>query len=97
MQPACAALTRDYRLDHGIVARRVGACRKRTSCPPQGHEILAGHVENGVWRGLLFYEPDGLTGRYDDQFDVAAFRLKWFQSTLPYGERQHYCRSCSRV
>src|SRR5260370_1250684 len=28
MQPACAALTRDYRLDERIVARRVGACRK---------------------------------------------------------------------
>jgi hypothetical protein len=29
----------------------------------QGHEPLAGHVQNGVCGGLLFYQPDGLTGR----------------------------------
>src|SRR5260370_36991065 len=43
----------------------------------RGHELLTGHVENGVCRGLLFYKPDGLTGRYDDQFDVAALRLSF--------------------
>ena len=39
--------------------------------------LLTGHVENGVYRGLFSYQPDGLTGRHDDQFDVAAFRLKF--------------------
>jgi len=39
------------------------------------HEYLTGHVENGVCGGLLLYQPDGLTGRHDDQFDVAAFCL----------------------
>ena len=34
-------------------------------------------MENGVCGGLLFYQADGLTGWYDDQFDFAAFRLNF--------------------
>src|SRR4051794_36897389 len=32
-------------------------------------------MENGVRRGFLFYQPNRLTSRYDDQLDSAAFRL----------------------
>src|SRR5260370_31838579 len=53
----------------------------------RGHELLTGHVENGVCRELLFYKPEGLTGRYDDRFDVAALRLSF--TSFITGERPY--------
>src|SRR5260370_20267245 len=43
----------------------------------------------GDWRcrELLFYKPEGLTGRYDDQFDVAALRLSF--TSFITGERPY--------
>lgn len=44
-------------------------------CVCQAHALLTRHVKNGVCSGVPFYEAKRLTGRYDDQFDVTAFRL----------------------
>ena len=36
---------------------------------------LTGHVEDGVCLGPFLQEPEGLAGRHDDQFEVAALSL----------------------
>jgi len=38
---------------------------------------LTGHVEDGVCLGPFLQEPEGLAGRHDDQFDVAALSLSF--------------------
>ncbi len=71
-------LNMDMRWKHAAL-ERMRETSTHLSCESvyRGHELLTGHVENGVCLGLFFYKPDGLTGRYDDQFDVAALRLKF--------------------